>query len=59
MMVTSITVQGDSGSAYTIKPNPTGGAYCTCAAWKFSHADTAHRMCKHIAYVTELLAQKV
>lgn len=54
MKVIGIQVQGDTGTTYTITPNPAGGAYCTCPAWKFGSG--VIRSCKHIEHAFETLA---
>lgn len=55
MFITEIRVRGESGTTYTVKPNPTGGMYCTCPAWKHQSAPISDRMCKHIKFASRAL----
>jgi DNA ligase-1 len=41
------TVQGSSGSAYTVKDHGSHWS-CSCPSWRFMGGDPKARMCKHI-----------
>ena len=41
------TVQGSSGSPYTVKDHGTHWS-CSCPAWRYKGGDTRSRICKHI-----------
>lgn len=56
MMLTSLNMMGDSGTEYTITVDPvTSAARCSCPAYRFAQ-DKGLAVCKHIAYVAELLS---
>ena len=39
----------DPRKRYTLTRHAKDGSWsCTCPAWRFQHADAAHRSCRHI-----------
>lgn len=56
----ALNVKGSNNKTYRISVDSTTGVVsCTCPSWRFMDAPIAHRACKHIRTLEEIMSMQV